>query len=852
MTTRVDPTLSDQNPKTVLPWLVLAVSVGCTLFAWHSLRQAIAAKAKVEFEARVDHDLHQIEHRMLAHEQVLRIGARLFSGTQAITRIDWETYVEGLKLDQYYPGVQAIGYAPLLTTAELAEQIAGMRAEGYSRYLVRPQGSRDAYAPIRYVAPRSPDNDNTLGYDLLSDPILRSAMERARDNAEPILSAKILSAQGVRQTNTQPGALLFMPVYRAEPRADSSEGRRASIRGYVYAAFSMTAFMSSVFGRDFADVDVEVFDGPGIRPDSLLFDGNGVLHAFARGYFTPFRTERKTKVSGHPWTVVFNARSDYLSSAYGIKPSVALAGGSAISLLLFALSWVQANTRARAQELAQIMTRARYESEARLGAVIRGAAEAIITTDERQTIVMFNPAAEAIFRCPAKEAIGSRLDRFIPERFRDLHRMHIEGYGETGVSTRSMGAALNLYGLRADGEEFPIDASISQVCQDGQKFFTVLLRDITRRKQAQQAILEANRFNQEIMTSVNEGIIVYDRDLRVMVWNPFMETLTGLKREDVAGRSVYEIFPRLRDYPVHDDALKRALTGESLVASEPIGRYRGTAEFLPPGSHRESFNDPSIAWTVTTWAPHRNQQQEIVGTIVTVLDVTQLKRSQDLLTQSNEKLRQLSAHLESAREAERTRIAREIHDELAGTLTGIKMDLSATSDLTKEVPAVQQKLFKSMQLVDNAVQTTRRIINDLRPSILDNLGVWAAIEWLVQDVAKRADLQCEIDNEESVTDVELSPAKATALFRIVQESVTNVTRHAKATKVKVHSHLDGDRVTVEIIDDGSGFSEADLTKRGHWGVIGMHERAKSHGGELVLTSTPGAGTTVRVHIPIGE
>jgi hypothetical protein len=529
----------------------------------------------------------------------------------------------------------------------------------------------------------------------------------------------------------------------------------------------------------------------------------------------------------------------------------ALLGGGAMGLLLFALSSVQGNTRTRAQALAQQMSNAWRQSEARLDGVIRGAIEAIITIDEQQRIVMFNPAAERMFGCSGADALGTQLERFIPMRFRAEHRRHVEEFGRTGASTRMMGAQLDLRALRANGEEFPIDASISQTEQGGQKFYTVLLRDMTRRRQAERAIEEANRFNQEIMASVNEGIVVYDRELCVRTWNTFMEELTGVPRDQAIGKHLYEIFPGLRDYSV-EHSLRRALAGESVVASEPIGRYRGSTEFLPPNSHGKVVDDPRIAWTLTTWAPHRNERHEIIGVIVTVMDVTQVKRGQDLLQQSNAKLREMSAHLESAREAERARIAREIHDELAGTLTGIKMDLSAASDLTREVPALQQKVQKSLGLIDNAVQTTRRIINDLRPSILDNLGVWAAIEWLSQDVADRAGLNCEVEIDPDISDLELTQAKSTALFRIVQESLANVWRHAEATRVQVRAYREEDSVVVEVVDDGKGLVAVDLTRPGHWGVMGMHERARSHGGEVALSSAIGRGTTLRVRMPIAD
>ena len=687
---------------------------------------------------------------------------------------------------------------------------------------------------------------------MFSEVTRRAAMERARDTGDPALSGKVALVQDTEQTAKQAGTLLYLPIYRQGMQLDSVVGRRTALRGYVYVAFRMNELMAAVLSNGFEKFDVEIFDGREATPQSLLFDGDTITNAFISADTAQLRGGTEISVAGRPWTLMFFAHRGFVTAPSGITPELALLGGALTSLLLFGMTWFQTNTRVQAQSLAKEMSKAAEQSEARLDGIIRGAVEAIITVDENQVVVLFNPAAEAMFRCSAQDAIGSKLERFIPARFHQAHHQHIASFARTGTSTRAMGAKLDLYAVRVDGEEFPIDASISKTELDGKPFFTVLLRDITRRKQAEQAIAESQQFSQEIMASVNEGIVVYDCDLKVVTWNPFMETLTGLKSDEARGKHIYEVFRNLREQSAHE-VLQLALKGESLNASEPFGRYRGTRDFLPAGAGGQAVNDPRVAWTVSSWAPHRNHQGEIVGVIVTVLDVTDLKRNQDKLIQSNAKLRELSEHLESTREAERTRIAREIHDELAGTLTGIKMDLSSARDLDVQVPEeLRDKLSRSVGLVDNAVQTTRRIINDLRPSILDNLGVWAAIDWLATELTNRSNVVCEIDIEEAVTEIDLRPAVNTALFRIVQESLSNVARHAKASSVRVRVYRDAPHVVVEIIDNGCGMNEADFAKAGHWGVMGMRERAVSHGGEVHIVSAPGTGTTVRILMPMGE
>ncbi len=838
--------------KIGLPILVLAISMVATLVAWYNLRDATARNAKTQFEASEQASKVEIEHRMRAYEHTLRAVAGMVSRAVKVERNEWHDFVAELELDRYYPGIQAIGYAEVIKHPELQDHLARIRGEGFNDYSIRPEGARDIYTAISHVEPFSGANLRVLGYDMFSEATPRAAMERARDTGEAALSGKVVLIQDSKQTKKQAGTLLYLPVYRLGAALDSVNARRAAVRGYVYAAFRMTDLITNVLGAGFSKIDLEIFDGAQASPPSLLFDGDATLNTFAKGNAARLQGSKQIFVAGQPWTLMFFAHPGYLGAPFGITPELALLGGTLMSLLLFGMTWFQANTRVQAQTLAQEMSKTAEQSAAHLDGIIRGAAEAIITVDEDQAVALFNPAAEAMFQCSAQDAIGSPLERFIPERFHGTHRGHVATFGRTGITTRAMGAKLDLYAVRVNGEEFPIDASISKTMLGGKQFFTVLLRDITRRKQAEQVIAESNQFNQEILTNVNEGIVVYDRNLNVVVWNPFMEKLSGLKSVEANGKHIYELFQNFREQSAHN-AMLRALAGESVMASEPVGHYRGTLDFLLPSADQQTLDDPRIAWAVTTWAPHRNHQNEIVGVVVTVLDVTELKRSQDGLRQSNAKLRELSEHLESVREAERTRIAREIHDELAGTLTGIKMDLSSARDLDNDIPSeLRDKLARSVQLVDKAVQTTRRIINDLRPSLLDNLGVWAAIDWLVDELGNETNLRCETEIEEAIAQTELPPAMSTALFRIVQESLSNVRRHAEATLVRVRAYRNGSHVVVEIADNGRGLADADLVKAGHWGVMGMHERAVSHDGEVHITSTPGAGTTVRVVMPLGD
>jgi PAS domain S-box-containing protein len=360
----------------------------------------------------------------------------------------------------------------------------------------------------------------------------------------------------------------------------------------------------------------------------------------------------------------------------------------------------------RAEERAEVLA---HESEAQLSAIVESAMDAIITVDAQQRIVLFNRAAEQVFRCRREEALGGSLERFLPVRFRAAHQGHVEHFGHTGVTSRRMGDATALAAIRADGsEEFPIEASISQTEVDGKHYYTVILRDITARKQA-------------------EG---------------------------------------------------------------------------------------------------------------------QLLRQQD-------ELRELSAQVFEAREEEKTLIARELHDELGQLLTAMKMDLTWLRERLPALdPALEAKAGQMNEVLDQTVGSVRRIAADLRPLMLDDLGLADAAGWLVEDFARRSGIECRIDLPPAERIDALGRDTAIAVYRVLQEALTNVARHSGAKRAWAMIEAGDGELLLEIEDDGRGISLADMAKSRSLGVKGMRERVLYLGGSLEVSRAPRGGTRVRARVPI--
>jgi PAS domain S-box-containing protein len=346
--------------------------------------------------------------------------------------------------------------------------------------------------------------------------------------------------------------------------------------------------------------------------------------------------------------------------------------------------------------------------QARLADIVQNSMDAIITVDADERIIIFNSAAAQVFGYSPEQALGQPLSMLLPQSFRAAHSQHLHNFAHSGTTSRRMGIDSRVRGLRANGEEFPLEASISRsrAGRDGSVLLTVILRDITQRVRAQ-------------------------------------------------------------------EELDRART----------------------------------------------------------------------------QLRELSISSQTAREEEKSRIARELHDELGQSLTALKMDLAWLKAHTSEsTPAVTERIRAMQAVLDSMVAATRRISSDLRPLMLDDLGLMAALEWLTQDFSRRTGVQCMLTmgDEIAQTDARIQ----SALYRAVQEALTNAARHAQASTVRIDLSASADSVHLRIRDDGRGMDAADQAKRGSFGLIGMRERIYILGGTLQLESAAGQGTAIAIDLPL--
>jgi PAS domain S-box-containing protein len=357
--------------------------------------------------------------------------------------------------------------------------------------------------------------------------------------------------------------------------------------------------------------------------------------------------------------------------------------------------------------------------------------------------------------------------------------------------------------------------------------------DVTERQRAEAALRDSEAQLRTIIASEPECVKLVDPQGRLLDMNPAgLAMIQAESLDQVRNHPVVELVApeqRAAFANLHD----RVMAGETgSLQFEMIG-LKGTRR-----------------WMETQAVPLRDATGRVHALLGITRDITDARRAEEQLQASRAALRSLATREQDIREDERTRIAREIHDSLGQALTALKLQLAAARDFaSQQAPMLDGRLADTARMVDELVKGVRRIASELRPPILDQLGLPAAVEWLAQDFTRHTGIACQVTVDGSRPVV--TPELGTALFRIVQESLTNVLRHAGATRVDIELGVKSNCVTLEIDDDGAGITEAGTTGPGSLGILGMRERAAALGGLLEVSPRSGGGTRVGAWFPVG-
>ena len=529
---------------------------------------------------------------------------------------------------------------------------------------------------------------------------------------------------------------------------------------------------------------------------------------------------------------------------------------------------------------AQIVTEVRREEAllkagALQSAIFNSANFSSIATDAKGVIQIFNVGAERMLGYAAAEVMNKITPADISDPQEVIARAK-ELSVELGTTitpgfealvfkaSRGIEDIYELTYIRKDGSRFPAVVSVTALrdAQDAIIGYLLIGTDNTARKQAEEALLKAGALQSAIFNSANFSSIATDAKGVIQIFNVGAERMLGYAAAEVMNKITpadisdpQELIARAQELSV-EFGTKIAPGFEALV----FKASRGIEDIYELTKIRKDGSRFPALVSVTAL---RDAQDAIIGYLLIGTDNTarkQIEAEQKLLSQQlrdhehivlqKEQLRALAERLQWVREEDRKRVARDLHDQIGQILTAIKMDLTwVTRHLPESEVEVLARLTESIQSINDGVKAVRAICSGLRPGVLDDLGLAAAIEWQASEFASRNGVRCQVSVPP--VDLHMDGDRATAAFRIFQECLTNVIRHAQAKSVRVSLCQEDENILLVVEDDGIGFCESDLSNSlGSLGLLGMKERAQFCGGDVQISSSPGNGTTVTVRVPV--
>ena len=468
----------------------------------------------------------------------------------------------------------------------------------------------------------------------------------------------------------------------------------------------------------------------------------------------------------------------------------------------------------------QFAERALQESEARFRTLISDAPVAIGVARDGVTRYVNTEYVKLFGLESPEEAFGRPiLDQIAPQsqnQIKENLRLRREG--------RPAPEEYETYGRRKDGSIFPVHVDVSQIDLADGPVTLRFLHDITERHALEEALRASEERHRRLFEVESDSILVLDAGTgRILNANQAALKTYGYSREEFLLLAAWDI------------------------SAEPEKTVAAIAQMQAHVQLRWHRKKDGTLFPVEIASSHFIEQERRIQ-VAAIRDVTERVRAERELRRSFEQLRALAARMRQVREEERKRVAREIHDRPGQALTAIKLDLSAlVREMGGDHGQPPERVAAIMNLLDETIQEMRRISTQLRPGVLDDLGLVPAIEWAGRDFERRTGTKCRLvlPNGEFPVDSE----RATAIFRILQETLTNVARHAAATVVEIGLKRKDNRLILSVGDDGRGMPQEEPSDRPSLGILGMQERAKEFGGEIKISSTRGKGTKVKVSIP---
>jgi len=561
-----------------LPFLVLGAGLILTLGFWRRSQATYQREVHAYFDYRTHDALNRIEVRLRDYEQVLLCTCGLFQASEAVSRKEFATFVASLHLAEQYPGLQGIGFSILIPASEKERHAAAIRRQGFPDYRIRPEGERELYTSIIYLEPFKDRNLRAFGFDMFSEPVRREAMIRARDTDRTAMSGKVTLVQETT-TGIQAGFLVYVPFFQNGRNTETLEARRANLVGWVYAPFRMNDLMRGVFGEDSTDLDIKIYDDPGLGVETVMFDRTPALKMETE----PLRAKQTLAFGGHAWTVATQAKPGILTR-YKDGSTSALIFGSLGSLLMGLLAFLISEKFRNVQQANVLLerhvgerTRELRKSEASYRNQFAANSSVMLLIDPVDGAILdANDAALAFY--------GYSREKLLAKRITDINTMPASDLRQALTSSSlGQGQLFERQHHLADGSLRDVEVSASTIQFGGRTVLHAIIHDITERKRAEDLRREVEQRLSYALDATGDAILDWNIETGLVKHNARLCSLMGLAEgalehplEDLTAR-IYE-----EDRPGVVAAIQGCLAAQAPYRSQ----------------HRLSKPDGTIIWVL--------------------------------------------------------------------------------------------------------------------------------------------------------------------------------------------------------------------------------------------------------------
>lgn len=586
-----------------LPLLLLIVLLITTAWVWYYVQKQSHTALQDYFDFRVRQAVALTEQRILAQEHVLLGTKGLFDSADQVTLAEFQRYIASLHLEENYPGIQGVGFSKVIPPAEKANHIAQIRKDSsHQEYIIWPEGERDFYTSIIYLEPFYGRNLRAFGYDMYTDPVRRVAMEKSRDTGDASMTAKVKLVQEDGK-NIQAGFLIYLPVYKQNQAHGTTEERRENLLGWVYSPFRMADLAHGMYGERATDLDIEIYDGDEITPQSLMYDSIQI-HSNDPQLLS---STKKVKLIDHEWTLVLRS-TPLLATRFSNRESTIVAyTGSILSFLLSALLWLVINGRSRALRYARRMNHELNCENEKNRALLRNAGDGIHILDCHGNIVEVSDSFCLMLGYERDEMIGMNVHEwdagFVePELTRKL-KMLFEKNERIQFETRHR---------RKNETTFEVEVNTVTIHLDGTPYLHASARDISERKQQELKLRQVTKEQQAMLDNELVGIMkVKDRKI---VWrNKAMDRIFGYEGSELLNSSTRCLYKDSQTYKRIGNIAYPILAGN--------GVYRTQLEMVR--------NDGKIVWIDLSGVSLPDEGAECMWML---MDITAMKQHEQEVT----------------------------------------------------------------------------------------------------------------------------------------------------------------------------------------------------------------------------